>query len=289
MGDAWAEEDHPRDPDGKFAGAGGVAGLKAWAGKGQGPRQWTDTPTAGLRSETWSQHFSAHPDEGGRPSDERSTSVHEPIVHEALDKVAPVAPGEQKIAIMTMGGPGSGKSAMMEGVDKSAFVHVDPDAVREQLPEYREGIAASYRGSSAQTHEEVSYVSKQILARAIAEGKHVLIDGTGKNGPKFVQQIKDLKAAGYEVRVNMAHLTAAQALPRIEARAEKTGRDVPRELVKAAYDKIPKNFQEVSKVADRFKVYDTSRRDSPVVWSKGPAGEVHHDRGFVERFKKEHF
>ncbi len=293
MGEAWAEEDHPRDPDGKFAAAGGAAGLKAWAGKAApsapGPRQWTDTPPPGLASQTYEQHFSGHPEEGGRPSEERVRDVHDPIMREALDKVLPVAPGEQKIAIMTMGGPGSGKSAMMAGTDEKQFVHVDPDAVREHLPEYKAGLAASYRGSAAKTHEEASYVAKQIKAQAIAEGKHLLIDGTGKNGPKMVKEIAALKAAGYTVHVNMAHLTAAQAEPRVAARAEKTGRDVPRDMMKDAYDKIPKNVASVMKAADHFKMYDTSKREAPVVWSKGPKGETHHDREFVERFKKEHF
>lgn len=284
-------EDQARDELGRFSsGGGGGGGVKKWAAT-QGKRTWTDQLPHGMAAETWQNHFDKDPSQGGKPSEERKREVHDPIMNKALVP-KPAAADEQKVAIMTMGGPGSGKSSMMRGVDHSKFVTVDPDAVRTQLPEYKAATSGDkiYKGAAAMTHEEASYIAKQTLAKAIENGQHVIVDGTGSNADSMLAKMKQLKDNGYQVHLAYAHLdNVDEALRRVADRAEKTGRTVPEKLVRSAYSSIPKNFPKLARGADSFAVYDTSRKDAPMIWEKkvGQA-ERHHDAGAVSAFKAKH-
>lgn len=297
--------DQPRDDHGRFSSTGG-SGLGAFAdkhGKGDAPgkvigeakaagggRQWTDRLPEGMKAQSWQAHYDKHPDEGGKASADRVKSVHEPIMREALD-VPPAAKGEKKIAIMTMGAPASGKSSMLKGIDSSKFVKVDPDEIKGKLPEYQKAIdpANTYRGAAAMVHEESSHVAKQIMNKAIANGNHVIVDGTGANAKSMVDKMNKLKAAGYHVHVAFAHLDETEGIKRLLSRAEHSGRYVPEKFARTAYKTIPRNFERIARAADSFAAHDTSKDGAPVAWEKKANGEeIHHDKEFVTNFRTKH-
>jgi predicted ABC-type ATPase len=312
---SFEEDKHPRSPDGKFT-AGGE-GLQAWAKGGnkggesksalQGwsrgqdhagkmtapekgaPRRWVTTGPKQLAAETWMGNYSKHPWEGGKASQERIKAVHDPIMRAALDGVKPPAPGEQKMAIFTMGGPGSGKSSMIKGVDPSKFVHIDPDEVRTKLPEYKQATQGPmiYRYASSMTHPEASDIARKITEAAIAQGKHMIIDGTGGDAASLIAKMDQLRKAGYHIHLAYAHLDGDEGVKRVNSRAEATGRYVPESFVRDSYNKIPCNFEQVAAKADTWAMHDTSAKDAPVVWKKGEDGqEVQNDTNFVSAFRK---
>lgn len=244
-----------------------------------------------MAKETWQTHYDRDPRAGGKASAERERTVQQPIMREAL-KAKPAGPGEQKMAIMTMGGPGSGKSSMLKSVDESRFVTVDPDGVRTKLPEYKAATegAKIYRNAAAMTHEESSHIAKRIMSEAIKNGQHIIVDGTGSSADSMLNKMKQLKDAGYHVHLMFAHLNDTnEAVRRVESRAEKTGRYVPESFVREAYDKIPKNFEKIAAEAHTFAMFDTSRKGAPIVWEKeGNGTERRHDPAFVAAFKAQH-
>lgn len=288
--------DQERDDHGRFAGAGvmghegGKTGPSASTGplgrqgySGVHPREWVGHQNpdkswtghiAGKSDETWKDHFSAHPDKGGRPLDERREIVHDPIIKAAFEGKIPAAKignGEKKTAILTMGGPGSGKGVVLDklakhGLDLKHFVHVDPDAVKEKLPEYKQSVARegdfdrTFRGAANQVHEESSYLAKQIAAKAIEGGHHVVIDGTGGNADKFIGAIKKLEGAGYDVHVHHPILSTEEGNARVQARAETSGRLVQPDFVKETYAKISDARSRIYAVAPNLTIYDASNR-----------------------------
>ncbi len=293
----WSEEMHPRAENGRF-GSGGGGAESAPAKPAAEPkltpqRTWVDkVPEGVLRpgdSETWQAHFDKNPDEGGKPTQERFEQVHKPIMRAALDHVRSVGEGEKKIAIMSMGGPGSGKSSILKaaGIDERAFVVADPDGCKSGLPEYQKALdpAATYKGAAFMAHEESSYLAKQIRDEAIRTNKNLIIDGTGANADKFGRVIDHLKANGYEVRVVMPHIEVDEAAKRVQLRAERSGRLVPSPIVKEAYSKIPHNFERIAAKADTAHLFDNRGAAPKLVFSSAGGQTTEHDPEFMTYFR----
>lgn len=259
-------------------------------------RVWTDKRPAGMAPQTYMDHFQGRPgtkDEplkNMKPTEERKTRVHDPIVKEALNVPLP-APGAQKIAIMTMGGPASGKGTVLREMGASTgkggkMVLVDPDHVKGQMPEYKKALDPknTFRGAAAMAHEESSFISKRIRDEAISRGNHVVIDGTGTNAKKFLATMDNLKSNGYEVHVHYPHLDEATGLGRAKARAEGSGRYVPDEFVSTSYKGIDKNVEHIMSKADNFHMYDAKNGHTPI-YSKVGGKETVHNETAMAAFK----
>lgn len=252
----------------------------------QTKRKWREErPKSAKTDETWQQHFTGDPYDGGRPSAARA-KIHAPIINKAVEKVK-VADPKKKIAIITMGGPGSGKSSVGGQIADDAFVRCDPDNVKEQLPEWKEWTDPNdtWRGAAASMQGESSYVSGKIRDRAISEGKSLFIDGSGRDPEKMLSQIRNLKAEGYTVRIVAVHLPAEVGLQRAKLRSEDSGRYVPDDVVERIYEAVPISFRAVSKEVDHFKLYDNLGRPAKLVWSKKDGVETEDDPEFVARYK----
>ena len=268
-----------------------------------GKRTWTTVPPTNLIKETFEQHFTGGTKrkdprtgetvwDGGTPTPKRAAQVHEPILKEALEHVRPVAPGQKKIAIMTMGGPGSGKSSALGNLSKEGnFVHVDPDAVREKLPEWKGATrqSATYTGAAAKTHEESSYIAKQMQKRAIEQGKNVIIVGTGGNPDKFEKKMKDLQAAGYDVHVMFTHAPTDEGIRRAEVRGETKGRTVPEYFARATYAALPETLARIKNLATSVQVFDnTTPGGKPkLVFSRREGKETTHDEAAARPIMEE--
>lgn len=283
-----------RDDKGRFSSEGGGAGEGKSESKSSGGRTWTESIPAGIlpagMTETWQAHFDKDPRAGGKPTPERA-ALHAQIIADATSHVSTPAPGEQKLAIFTMGGPASGKSSMLRGVDTTKFVKVDPDGIKDQLPEYGKATAhdASYRKASVMAHEESSFVARKVTEAAIDQGKHVIVDGTGASAASMVSKIRELQGAGYHIHVAYSHLDEKTAMDRMKVRAEQTGRYVPEEFVHAAYQAIPNNFEKIRQASDSFEMFDSGRSPSVRVWSGDSRGsQTRHDESFVRQFQSDH-
>jgi predicted ABC-type ATPase len=193
--------------------------------------------------------------------------------------------GHAKTAVVMMGGTASGKSTCTKMRGIVNMVHCDADGVKEQLPEYVEAVKGSARNAAGMAHEESSELMKKVRDRAIAEGRNVLMDGTGSNGPKYRKFIDRLKAEGYHVTVMYVHCEQERALPRSRARAAREGRHVPEEFIEKAYSTIPYNFEHCAAGADDFHVFDTRTLPPRHVWSHEGGQETHHDPKFVQEYK----
>jgi predicted ABC-type ATPase len=186
-----------------------------------------------------------------------------------------------------MGAPASGKSSVVGDMVDKTWARVDPDWVKDRIPEYQKALEASARDAALMAHEESSYLAKQIRDKAIEEGYPVMVDGTGRNAETYENLIDRLHANGYEVHLVMADLDEETGFARMKTRAEDCGRYVPESFVKDAYRNIPGNFERIAKKADTFDLYDTRGNTAKLVWSRDEAGgsDTVHDEDRVAEFK----
>lgn len=162
-------------------------------------------------------------------------------------------------AILTMGGPGSGKSTVLKifGICDRDFVNIDADEFKQELVEYQVAIVAKDRLAASRVHEESSLLAKQTRTESIKTHRHVCLDGTLANKQKAFALIEQLKQNGYEVTIIGALIPYQTALARIEQRAEMTGRFIPPKFVKQAYLNLAKNAEAIAQKADFGYLYDT--------------------------------
>ena len=89
----------------------------------------------------------------------------------------------------------------------------------------------------------------------------------------------------------MPHITYDQAKPRVETRAEVTGRYVPDEVLTQAYEAIPRNFEALAGIVDQAVMFDNSgpfgSTPKKVVSYEG--GErTDHDAEYMAAFRKDY-
>jgi len=260
-------------------------------------RKWVEKIDT-LPDETWKKHFDKNPAEhrDAKPSPERQ-KLHDKISEDIVSKTSPVPKDQKPVAILMMGGPASGKSSMLEGVDKTKFVKVDADAIKERLPEYREALnldnqrgkdAPTARNAASMAHEESSFLAKRVRDTAIEQNKNLIFDGTGANAKTYSHMVDRLKSKGYHVTVMGVDLENVEhAKEFVAIRAEKRGRFVPDSEVERIYSKIPSSFEIVARKADQATLYRRLKgQPTAEVWSHVGGKETTKDVEYYRRFRK---
>jgi predicted ABC-type ATPase len=207
--------------------------------------------------------------------------LHEKIFNQFISQGQPVDVTKQKpVAIVMMGGPGSGKSSATKGVQKDNFVPVDPDAIKEQLPEYEEAVKGKALNAARMVHEESSHIASLIRDAALAQNKNVLLDGVGSKLGAMQNRMQTLNQQGYHVRLLSVHLPLEEGMKRAAERALNNGRWVPMEFVQDAYSKIPGNFAKLTEHAHDAVAYDNNvpqGAKASIMYSKNNGAEQIHD------------
>lgn len=161
-------------------------------------------------------------------------------------------------AVFMSGGPASGKTSLLKKQfgDAEGFAVIDPDRIKDYDPVMRIAVAMGMRQAAALAHENSSRLSKEVYAAARDRGFNVLMDGTGANAGKYIGQMQELKGKGYQITLLAQHVPEEVGVKRALARADRTGRYVPREFIQHAYEVIPGNFERIAQVADRATLND---------------------------------
>lgn len=181
------------------------------------------------------------------------------------------------VVYMLGGAPANGKSTLVDSGllphPKGALV-IDADKIKAMIPEYKSmtesGAKLLIEAAANFVHEESSYVGKQIQRKAFSVGITPIIDGVNDGSyNKVLSKVKEIKAAtnGKRVRADYVTLDTDLSVKLANARAKKTGRVVP-------LDVILKNNREISKlipqliekpVYDELYLWDTNTEGKPVL------------------------
>lgn len=175
--------------------------------------------------------------------------LHDKIIAEFLEQ-KPCVSHQKPIAILTGGPPGSGKSHFLKTfapwITSGKLYHIDADAVRAKLPEYKGWNADN-------THEETSHIVKEMLAAIGKPCEHDLIyDGTMNKAKNYLPLIDRLKKLGYEVFVIYLQVPKELSISRAMERYQRTGRYVPISVINEVYDNGLQAFETVIKEADGY-------------------------------------
>lgn len=201
-----------------------------------------------LRGHPDTQHMHAERvmDDGRVVYTDERAALHDKIIADFFKgKSEPdLAEGEKPIAFFMAGGAASGKSsiraqehfdslpkkpdgssptpeevgAFLDNLDGDAMTNtivVNPDLIKEQLPEYKQLADSGSLYAATGVHEESSDLAKRLQAEAMERGFHVVIDGTGDSGEdKMGGKLKAANESGFDVRVAVVSISTEDAMVR---------------------------------------------------------------------------
>jgi len=105
-------------------------------------------------------------------------------------------------AILMCGGSGTGKSRVIEKIiGTNGYVLVDPDKIKELLPEYAKAKGKRKPEAADIVHDESSDIALLLLGESIGSELPLIYDGTMKNIDKYGEIIKCLKSKGYTIQI----------------------------------------------------------------------------------------
>ncbi len=197
---------------------------------------------------------------------------------------------------MLGGGPASGKSTMLSaGAVKvpshTRAVHVDPDGMKAQLPEFERFKRLDASQAASLVHEESSYLSKRVGSEAGSSGRDVVFDSTGDGTiEKLEAQVNRYRIFGHKVVANYATVDTDAAVARAFARGKQTGRYVPETYIRENHKQVSVVFQQALErnLFDEANLFDTNNDATGprlVLSFKREQGLVIHDQGLWEAFK----
>lgn len=215
-------------------------------------------------------------------------ALHEKIIADLFENKNNAKPkdGEKPTAIFLGGRGGSGKSKFdmptekrqsnLGIYDRSKFIVLDADEIKEHLPEYK--------GYNAyEVHEESSDILKKALQKAQEEGLNVVLDATMKTVSSTEKRIKPFADADYNIEMYYMHLPREKAAERAvhrfmtggkkdeQGNIIKEGRYVPLDVILEEMKENEEAFDKLKKYASKWAFYNNdvpSIEDKPILIDK---------------------
>jgi len=167
-----------------------------------------------------------------------------------------------------------------------AFAEVDPDKLRELLPEFKEYNKRDSNTAGFLTQKEVGYLSEVLTLDALHEGKNVLVDGSLRDAEWYSKYIKDLRVQFPLLNIGILYVTAnqdtilARASERyyhdyhfinnifiIIIRAKVTGRIVPEDVIISTLRKLPESIRILSPLVDFLATFENEEEEPRLVYT----------------------
>ncbi len=184
---------------------------------------------------------------------------------------------EKPKIVILCGQPGAGKGGLARAAEKEFArdaVVVDPDELREFHPNRRRFRSESPYTWATRTHPDASAWAKELLAKAAAERKNIILDKTLSNGQDSVELVKKLQEQGYEVEVRVVATHKLESALGVEKRFADSldgkgyGRYVPKSVHDESYNNIPTTLNAIhEQTGVRIRIFSREGKEldgSPV-------------------------
>jgi predicted ABC-type ATPase len=231
--------------------------------------------------------YDQYKDESGGYVDERA-ELHDQIANLFLDKVKK---SSKPVMILSGGGSASGKSTVLHSALSdfdTEVAHIDADAIKENIPEYKAMVAAKDESAAAHAHQESSQLASRLIGQAFDSGKPFVYDSTMKNPEKMKKVIQEAKKRGYGVHIVFADLDKKIAHERASKRAAETGRKVPRSVINASHEGAIKTLGDIHHLADSVSVYSNKGAKPEIAYQRQGEEKTVTDHLYQDMLKRGH-
>jgi len=141
--------------------------------------------------------------------------------------------------IFTAGSPGAGKGHVMRWMSKNEVlpleevVHIDPDYVKQLMPEWKGYVELDGSSAGSMCHKESGYVQEICLEVALRHKQNTWVDGSLADGDFYAKLFADVRNRfpEYRIAVFYVHASPERIRSRNLYRALETGRLFPENLL----------------------------------------------------------
>lgn len=190
-------------------------------------------------------------------------ALRENLVKEVIGDAKPPEQGSPTLDLMG-GGGASGKGFVLRNLVADGHirtdnaVRLDPDGIKELIPEFGAIAQAGDSRAADVVHEESSTLAKTVLGEAMNRRLNIIYDSTLGNPDKTMKLIDDAHEKGYEVRLFGVSADPELAVERAAARGEQSGRYVPIDHQLKAHRGFSQGFESYAEKADSAFLFDTN-------------------------------
>ncbi|PGV72731.1 zeta toxin family protein [Bacillus cereus] len=177
-------------------------------------------------------------------------------------------------AILLGGGSAAGKSSIGELVikgyklQKQNMIWIDPDKIKEKIPEYQDAMESedieSMKQAAFLVHDESSDITMKLLKICMKRKLNFMYDGTMKNEVKYIKLIQQLRQAGFSIKAIIVDVPIKVALERSNMRFKVTGRLVPEHIIEESHMKVATTFSKIKDLIDCYTLYDNTGKEPEV-------------------------
>jgi predicted ABC-type ATPase len=157
--------------------------------------------------------------------------------------------------IYTMGSYGSGKTHTLHNINflnLNEFVHIDPDKIKEKLPEVNEYTKLFPNSASTLLHKESCFIALLLEYYCILNNIPIIVDGSLQAYEWYLEHIKFIREnyKSYKICIIKVESELEIALERCKKREKITFRKIPEHIIKSVYDKIPISYEKLKDKVD---------------------------------------
>jgi hypothetical protein len=164
---------------------------------------------------------------------------------------------------------GAGKTRTLKYLDRVGafplddFLIVDPDKIKDCLPELQQLIAEDPKHAHSRLHKESGYIAEIIEREALQSGMNVVVDGSLRNSTWYAAAIGRIRAEfpSYRIAILLVTVSPQTAHARAERRAAITGRYIPKALLDDTIVQVPRSFATLRHLVDFNAVVDNDSDD----------------------------
>lgn len=162
-------------------------------------------------------------------------------------------------AVFLVGGCGAGKGTVRELIQKSDslrnYAVIDPDAIKEALPEYQAAIKNGNMNAAIDVHERSVKIATSSLVEMIKVRKDFIYDSTGRRFWVYEEQMAAAKSQGMFVELIYVKTKVEICLERALKRETLTGRRVPEDSIRSSNKSAKDAFADLQEFAHRSIKY----------------------------------
>merc|ERR1712176_779626 len=160
--------------------------------------------------------------------------------------------------IFTWGAMGAGKGYVTSWMDKEGYlpldrcVMVDPDRIRQTLPEWQDLVKEDAENAGRRTQKEAGCIAEILGYKALRNRFDVIFDGSLRDAGWYINFFKQLRDQFPGIRIIILHITAdrQEVLERAANRAQMTGRVVPTNVLLESMEAVPRSVSALAPYAD---------------------------------------